>query len=84
MRATVTSKGQVTLPKPIRDALGIDAGTILDFELDKKGGLAVRKVKSDPLALFGLFHKPGRKPATLKDMDDAIAEAVVERYRRSR
>ena len=84
MKATVTSKGQVTLPKPIRDALGIDAGTILDFELDTKGGLAVRKVKNDPLSIVGMFHKPGRKPATLEDMDQAITEAVLERHRRAR
>ena len=33
MLATLTSKGQVTLPKPIRDKLGLKAGSKLDFEL---------------------------------------------------
>lgn len=84
MRATVTSKGQVTLPKPIRDALGFDPGTILDFEVDERGKLLVRKVNDDPLALFGIAKRRGQKAATLEEMDDAIAEGIVERNRRAR
>lgn len=37
MTATVTSKGQVTIPKPIRDRLGIKPGTKVAFAVDKEG-----------------------------------------------
>ncbi len=37
MPATVTSKGQVTIPKPIRDRLGIKPRTKVAFSLDKDG-----------------------------------------------
>jgi AbrB family looped-hinge helix DNA binding protein len=37
----VTSKGQVTIPLPVREALGIEAGTEVDFELDGQGGARV-------------------------------------------
>lgn len=37
MPATVTSKGQVTIPKPIRDRLGIKPGTKVAFSLDEEG-----------------------------------------------
>lgn len=37
MPATVTSKGQVTIPKPIRDRLGIKTGTKVSFSVDKDG-----------------------------------------------
>jgi antitoxin PrlF len=37
MPTTVTSKGQVTIPKPIRDRLGIKPGTKVTFSLDKDG-----------------------------------------------
>jgi antitoxin PrlF len=37
MPTTVTSKGQVTIPKPIRDRLGIKPGTKVAFGLDKEG-----------------------------------------------
>ncbi|PSQ14713.1 AbrB family transcriptional regulator [Halobacteriales archaeon QS_7_69_60] len=39
--ATTTSKGQVTIPKEIRDRLGIEAGTELEFVLEDDGALTV-------------------------------------------
>jgi antitoxin PrlF len=43
METTVTSKGQLTLPQPIRHALGIDAGTVLEVELGPEGSIVLRK-----------------------------------------
>lgn len=40
--ATLTSKGQVTIPKRIRDQLGLEAGTEVEFVLDDDGSLHVR------------------------------------------
>lgn len=40
--ATVTSKGQVTIPKQIRDALGLRVGTELEFVLEDDGTIRVR------------------------------------------
>lgn len=40
--ATVTSKGQVTIPKRIRDKLGLDAGTEVEFILEDDGTIRVR------------------------------------------
>lgn len=42
MKATVSEKGQVTIPKPLRTRLGIRPGAVLDFEADN-GRLIVRK-----------------------------------------
>ncbi len=42
MLATITSKGQVTVPKHIRDQLNIQAGTQLDFTLNYDGTISVR------------------------------------------
>jgi antitoxin PrlF len=39
MSAAVTSKGQVTIPKPVRDLLGIEPGTLVDFQGNAEGGL---------------------------------------------
>jgi AbrB family looped-hinge helix DNA binding protein len=52
MATTVTRKGQVTVPKQIRDALGINPGTQVAFEVNKDGEVVLRKarqtkVKSD-------------------------------------
>jgi len=43
--ATVTSKGQVTIPKRIREKLGIDAGTEIEFILEDDGSVRVRPKK---------------------------------------
>lgn len=44
MSVTVTSKGQVTIPKPVRDRLGINPGSKVDFEVTDDGRAFVRKV----------------------------------------
>lgn len=44
MATTVTSKGQVTIPKPVRDRLGIKPGNAIDFELMPDGRVALYKV----------------------------------------
>ena len=45
MTATVTSKGQVTLPKAVRDLLGIEPGSVIDFERAPDGRIVLVKVE---------------------------------------
>lgn len=44
MTATVTSKGQVTLPKAVRDLLGVGPGSVIDFERAPDGRVVLVKV----------------------------------------
>jgi antitoxin PrlF len=44
MAVTVTSKGQVTIPKPVRDRLGINPGSKVDFEVAEDGRAFLRRV----------------------------------------
>ena len=44
MATSVTSKGQVTIPKPIRDRLGIEPGNLVNFELAPDGRIVLVKV----------------------------------------
>jgi antitoxin PrlF len=44
MATTVTSKGQVTIPKPIRDRLGIEPGNSVTFELAADGRVVLDKI----------------------------------------
>ena len=49
MKSTLTEKGQVTIPKPLRDSLGLEAGQELEFE-ERGGTLVVTRVTPvDPL-----------------------------------
>ena len=58
MNSVVSEKGQVTIPKPLRDSLGLVPGTELDFE-ERDGTLVARRVvREDPLSrLVGLLPR---------------------------
>jgi antitoxin PrlF len=47
MATTVTSKGQVTIPKPVRDRLGIEPGNAVEFRMDPDGRVVLLKVGGD-------------------------------------
>ena len=84
MLATVTDKGQVTVPKEIRDKTGITTGSRLDFEVQGDGTLRVRVLARGADNLFGLLHRPGLKRRSIEAMDKGIAAAVGARNQRSR
>ena len=77
--ATLTSKGQTTVPREIRDGLKLAPGDRLHFTLLSNGTVLMRAKKHTVAALAGLLHTPGRKPVTLAQMNDAIAAAAVKR-----
>lgn len=84
MLATMTDKGQITVPKSIRDQIGIVPGSKLDFEVQEDGSLRVRMLVRGSDNLFGLVHRAGIKPLSVKAMDDGIVAATTARNQRSR
>ena len=46
MSTTLTVKGQVTIPKPIRDAMGLTPGTAIDFAVNRNGEVVLHKADS--------------------------------------
>jgi AbrB family looped-hinge helix DNA binding protein len=69
--STVSSKGQITLPKRVRERLGVRTGDRVAFRERADGSIVIEADKADALALFGML-KPRRRGVTLADMDDAI------------
>jgi antitoxin PrlF len=78
--ATVTSKGQVTLPVEARRRLGIRAGTRLEFIIKDDGRLEVVRVGGSVRDLKGMLPRPGRT-LSLGDMEAAIAKGAKGRSR---
>ncbi len=76
MQATMTSKGQVTFPKPIRDKLRLRPGDKVDFVLEEDGSLRITPVTASVTQLKGMAPKP-ESPVSLEAMDEAIARAVT-------
>jgi len=70
--ATITSKGQVTVPKSVRQALKVGAGDRLDFVIEDEGRVIVRAGVTDIRDLRGVLHRPGRRAVTIEEMNAAI------------
>ena len=58
--AVLTSKGQITIPKEVRDALGVEAGDRLEFVETAKGAFEVVAVSRDVRELKGMIDRPRR------------------------
>lgn len=66
--ATLTSKGQTTIPKEIRDELGIKPGDRMTFTL-MPDSTVIMRVKNKKLSdLAGVLHKKGRKPVPVEEL----------------
>ena len=82
MESAITSKGQATIPKAIREHLKLKPGDKVKFFVHPDGTVVLLP-KLPPTALRGML-KSRRRPVSIKEMDEAVAAAVVERDRRSR
>jgi len=71
MQSTITSKGQITVPKNVREQLNLAPGDRLEFFVEDDGTLRVVPVSTSVTALKGMVPKPSR-PVTLDEMDEAI------------
>ena len=80
MLTTLTSKGQITLPKAIRDKLGLDAGSQLRFELMPDNSIRARAVKADARSVRGLLKSPLARPMSVEQEDAAIASHLSARH----
>ena len=80
--AVVSEKGQVTLPKGVRDQLGIRPGSRLEFQVSDDRTLRVLPSGSD--ALLGLLAREGEPSRSIERMDEAITDAVKARSGRAR
>jgi len=74
--ATMTTKGQVTVPKEVRDRLGLDAGSVLSFIPRDDGYLVMAKTGS-ARDLCGILPRPVRA-VSLEEMEAGIAAGAME------
>ncbi len=79
--ATLTSKGQITLPQAVRSSLGLQAGDKLDFVADEAGGFRVVALRKDVHALRGRFAGRVAKPVSVQDMNEAVQTEAATRAR---
>jgi antitoxin PrlF len=81
--ATMTSKGQMTLPKDVRDDLGLKPGDKVDI-LKEGNRYVLRPRKVRAADLYGILHRPGDRKMTPEEEDAAFAAALAEEDERIR
>ena len=69
--ATVTSKGQITIPKEIRTILNLHSGDKVNFIVDESGDVRFVPVTRDVKSLKGIVPRPGKK-VSVEDMKHTI------------
>ena len=79
MEATLSSKGQATIPKAVRDRLQIKSGDRFKFFFHPDGVIILPKIST--ARLKGMIPKPAQ-PVSLEEIDRAIAQGATERFRR--
>ena len=80
-RSTITSKGQVTIPKAIRDRLGLAAGDTLEFTVDEEGRILARPSTAGRglLGILRDFAPDG--PISVEAMKEAVRSRATRRAR---
>jgi antitoxin PrlF len=82
-RSKITSQGQISVPAEVRKRLGVGPGSVIEW--DEEGGKVVvrRSGKYTSLDIHKALFPEGPPPRkTLEEMDEAIAQAIVEKYAR--
>lgn len=74
----ITSKGQTTIPKKIREYLHLQPGDRVDFVVDEQGKVILEPATLDVTELEGILHRPGMKAVSTEGMK----KAVKERFRK--
>ena len=79
----LTSKGQTTIPKKVRDALKLKTGDRLEFIIESERRVILRPATSDLIALDGLLDRSSTPPVSVEAMHQAVEEAVSQSFRES-
>jgi AbrB family looped-hinge helix DNA binding protein len=74
--STVTSKGQLTLPKEVRERLGVRQGDRVEFRTDRSGRVWVEPATQDLMRLRGMFG-PVERARTQEELDEAIRRGAA-------
>ncbi len=72
--AKVTSKGQITIPKSVRDSLHLQPGTRVEVVVSDQSNAVLKPINKSVDDVFGKLHDPDQPSLSIADMDEAIAE----------
>ncbi len=72
--STLTSKGQITIPKSLRESMSIDAGDKIEFIINEQNEVVIKPITKKASEVFGLLNKYKKnKAVSIEEMDQAVA-----------
>ncbi len=80
--ATITTKGQVTIPKSVRDSLMLSTGDKIEFVVTNKREALIKPISKKVDEVFGVLHKPGRKTVSVEEMDAKVRLRMKDNFNR--
>ncbi len=79
--ATMTSKGQVTIPKSVRDRLNLRSGDKIDFRIEDDGTVVIRPLSKRVDDVFGMLaSSKNRKAVSVAEMNRRLRRSFVKRH----
>ena len=79
--ATITSKGQVTIPKAVRNSLRLQEGDKVEFVITESKEALLRPVTKKVDDVFGRLYMQGRKPISIEKMDAGIRQKIQVNFK---
>ena len=79
--ATLTTKGQITIPKAVRDSLHLHSGDRIAFVVHGDAEATMKPVTKSVDEVFGRLHRPSQPRRTVEEMHAAVAERMRSRNR---
>ena len=79
--ATLTTKGQVTIPKKIRESLKLHTGDKIEIIITEKREAIIRPVSKKVDDIFCKLQKPGRKAVSFEAINDAIKNRMKDKFK---
>ncbi len=82
VRIAVSARGQLTLPKDLRETLGVASGGALHATVED-GCIVISGVSQGIADLFGVLRRPGMRPRSIEEIEEGTARGAVERTKRA-
>ena len=79
--ATLTSKGQLTIPKIIRESLNLHSGDKIEIIVTGNMEAVIKPVSKKVDDIFCRLHKSNRQPASISTINKAIADRVKGKFK---
>ena len=78
--AKITTKGQVTIPKNIRESLHLHTGDKIEIFLNDQGEAIIRPISKKVDDMFGILNNPKQKAVSIEDMNEGIKDRMRKKH----